>query len=134
MYQGTCHSTMRGLGSIFIASSIGAFKIAPNIAMSTTVNTAPATNPPITMLSRRFIVPVSLSHSQVKLLARSSSYGAGRRVTLYAPPDPSETIVFAGDGQMVSQWGVRTGGADLQPDFVFSSSCRIVSVAMRSVL
>jgi hypothetical protein len=48
------------LGSTFMACSIGAFKIAPYITMSITANTAPATNPPITMLSPRFIVPVSI--------------------------------------------------------------------------
>jgi hypothetical protein len=74
---------MRGLGSIFIASSIGAFKIAPNIAMSITVNTAPATNPPITMLSPRFIVPVSIIPLAGKTISEKFDYGTGRRVTLY---------------------------------------------------
>ena len=119
MYQGTCHSTMRGLGSIFIASSIGAFKIAPNIEMSITVNTAPATNPPITMLSPRFIVPVSIIPLADKIVSEKFDYGAGRRVTLYVPPDLPETIVFAGDGQMISQWGVRPAARTLSQILVF---------------
>src|SRR3954451_4371531 len=32
-------------------------------------------------------------------------YDDGRQVTVYVPPDPPEAIVFAGDGQMISQWG-----------------------------
>src|SRR5688572_13110200 len=32
-------------------------------------------------------------------------YDGGRQVTVYVPPDQPEAIVFAGDGQMISQWG-----------------------------
>jgi predicted esterase len=32
-------------------------------------------------------------------------YDGGRQVTVYVPPDPPEAIVFAGDGQGISQWG-----------------------------
>jgi enterochelin esterase-like enzyme len=32
-------------------------------------------------------------------------YDGGRDVTVYVPPDPPEAVVFAGDGQLISQWG-----------------------------
>jgi pimeloyl-ACP methyl ester carboxylesterase len=32
-------------------------------------------------------------------------YDGGRQVTVYAPPEPPETVVFAGDGQLIPQWG-----------------------------
>src|SRR5262249_14405435 len=32
-------------------------------------------------------------------------YDGGRQVTVYVPPDPPEAVVFAGDGQEISQWG-----------------------------
>src|SRR5215475_11750451 len=32
-------------------------------------------------------------------------YDDGRQVTVYVPPVPPEAVVFAGDGQMISQWG-----------------------------
>lgn len=32
-------------------------------------------------------------------------YGGGRQVTVYVPPEPSEAVVFAADGQMITRWG-----------------------------
>lgn len=32
-------------------------------------------------------------------------YDGGRQVTVYLPPVPPEAIVFAGDGQMIAEWG-----------------------------
>jgi enterochelin esterase-like enzyme len=32
-------------------------------------------------------------------------YDGGRQVTVYIPADPPEAVVFAGDGQLISQWG-----------------------------
>jgi pimeloyl-ACP methyl ester carboxylesterase len=40
-------------------------------------------------------------------------YDGGRTVTVYAPPDPSEAVVFAGDGQGISQWGQLLEAADV---------------------
>ena len=45
-------------------------------------------------------------------------YDAGRLVTVYIPPDPPEAIVFAGDGQMISQWGVILEGMDVPPTMI----------------
>src|SRR6266567_3823849 len=40
-----------------------------------------------------------------ELVTERFKYDGGRRVTVYVPPDPPEAIVFAGDGQLISQWG-----------------------------
>ena len=32
-------------------------------------------------------------------------YDGGRPATVYIPRDPPQGIVFAGDGQLISQWG-----------------------------
>jgi enterochelin esterase-like enzyme len=40
-------------------------------------------------------------------------YDGGRQVTVYVPPDQPEAIVFAGDGQMISQWGRLLDAADV---------------------
>lgn len=42
-----------------------------------------------------------------------SEYDGGRQVTVYVPPDPPEAIVFAGDGQRISQWGRLLERADV---------------------
>ena len=51
-------------------------------------------------------------------MTETFDYDAGRRVTVYVPPDPPEAIVFAGDGQMISQWGVILEAADLPPTMI----------------
>ncbi len=38
-------------------------------------------------------------------------YDGGRQVTVYVPPDPPGAVVFAGDGQFISQWGAVLGTA-----------------------
>jgi enterochelin esterase-like enzyme len=40
-----------------------------------------------------------------ELVTETFEFDGGRRVTVYVPPDPPEAIVFAGDGQGISQWG-----------------------------
>jgi predicted esterase len=40
-------------------------------------------------------------------------YDGGRRVTVYVPPSPPEAVVFAGDGQWISQWGGFLEAADV---------------------
>jgi enterochelin esterase-like enzyme len=40
-----------------------------------------------------------------ELVAEIFGYDGGRQVTVYVPPDPPEAVVFAGDGQLISQWG-----------------------------
>jgi hypothetical protein len=40
-----------------------------------------------------------------EFVTETFEYDGGRQVTVYVPPDPPEAIVFAGDGQFISQWG-----------------------------
>src|SRR5215471_2946589 len=40
-------------------------------------------------------------------------YDGGRQVTAYVPLDPPEAVVFAGDGQVLSQWGADLEAADV---------------------
>lgn len=45
-------------------------------------------------------------------------YGGGRQVTVYVPPSSPEAIVFAGDGQRISQWGGLLEGANVPPTMI----------------
>ena len=40
-----------------------------------------------------------------ELVTETFDYDDGRQVTVYVPNDPPKAIVFAGDGQLISQWG-----------------------------
>jgi len=40
-----------------------------------------------------------------ELVTETFGYDGGREVTVYVPPQPPEAVVFAGDGQLISQWG-----------------------------
>jgi enterochelin esterase-like enzyme len=40
-------------------------------------------------------------------------YDGGRQVTVYVPPSPVEAVLFAGDGQWISQWGGFLEAADV---------------------
>ena len=48
-----------------------------------------------------------------ELVTETFNYDGGRQVTVYVPPDPSEAIVFAGDGQRISKWGRLLEKADV---------------------
>jgi len=45
-------------------------------------------------------------------------YDGGRQVTVYVPPEPPEALVFAGDGQVISQWGRLLERADVPPTMI----------------
>ena len=49
------------------------------------------------------------------------NYDGGRRVTAYVPPVPPEAVVFAGDGQLVTQWGGVLEVADVPPTMIVGS-------------
>ena len=40
-----------------------------------------------------------------EFVTETFGYDGGRQVTVYVPPGPPEAVVFAGDGQLISQWG-----------------------------
>ena len=48
-----------------------------------------------------------------ELVTETLEYDGGRQVTVYVPPDPPEAVVFAGDGQLISQWGGVLEAADV---------------------
>ena len=48
-----------------------------------------------------------------ELVTETFTYDDGRQVTAYVPPDLPAAIVFAGDGQRISQWGRLLEKADV---------------------
>ncbi len=48
-----------------------------------------------------------------ELVTETLDYDGGRQVTVYVPPGPPEVVVFAGDGQGISQWGGFLEAADV---------------------
>ena len=52
------------------------------------------------------------------LVTERFDYDDGREVTAYVPPDPPEAIVFAGDGQLISQWGGVLEAANVPPTMI----------------
>ena len=48
-----------------------------------------------------------------KFITETFAYDGGRRVTVYLPPDSPEAVVFAGDGQLIAQWGGVLEAADV---------------------
>jgi pimeloyl-ACP methyl ester carboxylesterase len=48
-----------------------------------------------------------------EFVTETLDYDGGRQVTVYVPPDPPEVVVFAGDGQGISQWGGFLEAADV---------------------
>jgi enterochelin esterase-like enzyme len=53
-----------------------------------------------------------------ELVTETFDYDAGRQVTVYVPPRPPEAIVFAGDGQLISQWGGVLEAAGVPPTMI----------------
>lgn len=47
------------------------------------------------------------------LVTEAFDYDGGRQVTVYLPPAQPENVVFAGDGQLISQWGGYLEAADV---------------------
>ncbi len=48
-----------------------------------------------------------------ELVTETLDYDGGRQVTVYVPPDPPQAVVFASDGQRISQWGGFLEAADV---------------------
>ncbi len=53
-----------------------------------------------------------------ELVTRTLGYDGGREVTVHVPPRSPEAVVFAGDGQLISQWGRDLEAADVPPTMV----------------
>ncbi len=61
---------------------------------------------------------MSSSSISGNLVTETLNYNEGRQVTLYVPPVPPEAVVFAGDGQLISQWGRVLELADVRPTMI----------------
>ena len=48
-----------------------------------------------------------------EFVTETFDYDGGRQVTVYVPPDPPEAVVYAGDGQAMSQWGGELESAEV---------------------
>jgi enterochelin esterase-like enzyme len=53
-----------------------------------------------------------------ELVTETFEYDGGRQVTVYLPPRPPEAVVFAGDGQLISQWRGVLEAADVPPTMI----------------
>jgi enterochelin esterase-like enzyme len=53
-----------------------------------------------------------------ELVTETFEYDGGRQVTVYVPPDRPGAVVFAGDGQLISQWGGCLEAADVPPTMI----------------
>src|ERR1700677_3916766 len=56
-----------------------------------------------------------MSTTTGELVTETFGYDGGRAVTVYVPPRAPEAVVFAGDGQLISQWGGALEAADVPP-------------------
>jgi enterochelin esterase-like enzyme len=57
-----------------------------------------------------------------ELVTETFDYDGGRQVTVYVPSDPPEAVVFAGDGQLISQWGAFLNEmADVPPTMIVAA-------------
>ena len=56
-----------------------------------------------------------------RLVTEVFEYDDGRPVTVYIPRDPPQGIVFAGDGQLISQWGGVLDAAGLPPTMIIGA-------------
>jgi enterochelin esterase-like enzyme len=53
-----------------------------------------------------------------ELVTETFEYDGGRQVTAFVPPVPPEAVVFAGDGQLITQWGGVLEVADVAPTMI----------------
>ncbi len=53
-----------------------------------------------------------------ELITETLGYDGGRQVTVYVPPVPAEAVVFAGDGQLIPQWGESFEAAGVPPTMI----------------
>jgi enterochelin esterase-like enzyme len=52
------------------------------------------------------------------LVTETFDYDGGRLVAAYIPPDRPEAVIFAGDGQLIGQWGGTLETADVPPTMI----------------
>jgi pimeloyl-ACP methyl ester carboxylesterase len=62
--------------------------------------------------------PASADPIAGELVTETFEYDDGRPVTVYVPPRPPEAVVFAADGQRISQWGGYLEAADVRSTMI----------------
>ena len=65
-----------------------------------------------------------------EFVTETFDYDGGRQVTVYVPPDPPEAVVFASDGQLISQWGGVLEAADV-PSTMIVGAHRLTDETLR---
>jgi len=53
-----------------------------------------------------------------EIVIETFEYDGHRQVTAYVPASPPEAVVFAGDGQLITQWGGVLEAADVPPTVI----------------
>jgi enterochelin esterase-like enzyme len=53
-----------------------------------------------------------------ELVTEAFEYDSGRQVSVYVPREPPEAVVFAGDGQLIPQWGGALEAGEVPPTMV----------------
>ena len=56
---------------------------------------------------------VTMSSIMGELVTETLEFDGGRKVTAYVPAGAPQAVVFAGDGQLISQWGAVLEAADI---------------------
>lgn len=63
-----------------------------------------------------------MSSAAGKLVTETFEYDGGRQVTAHVPPEPPQAVLFAGDGQLISQWGAFLNeSADVPPTMIVAA-------------
>jgi S-formylglutathione hydrolase FrmB len=65
-----------------------------------------------------------------ELVTETFGYDGGRQVTVYVPPSTPEAVVFAADGQLVSQWAGDLEAADV-PSTMIVAAHRLADEMLR---
>src|ERR1700745_3616311 len=65
-----------------------------------------------------------------ELITEKFDYDGGREVTVFVPPKPPQAVVFAGDGQLISQWGGVLEAADV-PSTMIVGAHRLADETLR---
>jgi enterochelin esterase-like enzyme len=65
-----------------------------------------------------------------ELVTERLDYDGGRDVTVYVPAGPPESIVFAGDGQLIAPWGAFLEAADV-PSTMIVGAHRLADETLR---
>jgi enterochelin esterase-like enzyme len=59
-----------------------------------------------------------MSSNPGEFVTETLDFDGGRQVTVYVPSGPPEALIFAGDGQSLSRWGVDLEGTGLPPTMI----------------